>query len=189
MRGKRKVAARPRQAEIQVNPVAVRGDRAMAARDMKRTPERQSQLRHSIAGEYRRLARSCQARRKNATLRLGRNCSKRGLFLVRFARQGMSLPNHGRPGMVRPLTRELPWERKSSTPSCSRNDLDRCKSAITKASMLRLDVIRFTTDSVHVFDDRRRTSQQGPGAACCFIQILSGHPKPANDGHLKTGQR
>jgi hypothetical protein len=63
MRGKREVAARPRQAEIQVNPVAGgRGDRAMVARDMKRTPERQRQLRHSIAGEYRRLARSCQAR-------------------------------------------------------------------------------------------------------------------------------
>jgi hypothetical protein len=47
MRGKRKVAARPRQAEIQVNPVAGRGDRLMAARDMKRTPERTSQLRPS----------------------------------------------------------------------------------------------------------------------------------------------
>ena len=28
-----------------------------------------------------------------------------------------------------------------------------------------------------------------PGRAMCALQLLRGHPKPANEGHLKTGQR
>jgi hypothetical protein len=71
-----------------------------------------------------------------------------------------------------------------------------CYSERTNVGLFAAAAWRCNQIAIEEFATRKANGWRGPGRVDLFVQIgrcalcvLGGHPKPANDGHLKTGQR